>query len=1119
MPRKPATGASALHLSLAHAPQLQVPGAAAVPLALLDGALLAWLALEGPTPRARLAALLWPQSEPEAARNSLRQRLFRLRRHGGVSLLLSGTTLALAEAVTHDLVDADSVLGDEALAIGAEFDAWLAQQRLRRSGRLQQQLRELCEGAEAAADWPDALGLAQELLALAPTSEDAHRRLMRLHYLAGDRSAALLAFDACERLLKNEVGARPSPATLALLATIEQAQPPLVRLPAARRVPASVLRPPRLVGRAVPWQAIEDAWARGQPVLLSGEGGMGKSRLAGDFAAAHGVVVSAGARPGDERSPYAAFSRLLRALPAGVWPALAAPLRRELARLLPELGEAPPPLQGDGPQALPGATQRTRFFNAVAALFGPGTAAAEGVCFDDLHLADEASLELLQFVVDARPGRWLVGARLAEARPAARQLVDAWLSRPEAVHVPLQPLTLAEVEDLVDSLGLDGITGRQVAPALRQRSGGNPLFLLETLKAGWLQGGTGGAGELALARGSSPGVHALIERRISRLSTAAVQVARCAAVAAPDFSIELAAHVLALRTIELADPCAELEAAQVLVDGAFVHDLVFEAARASVPAAVARQLHAEIAAFLAARQGEPVRVAHHWAAAERWREAAPAFAAAAGRALEAGRTAEAAALLADAAAAYHRGGCGSERFDVLVERARLLANSNPGPQAQAAVAEVQALAHGALQRLAALDVQLTLAMSRSETHLQLDTGRQALAAARAAGRADLELRFALLVADALCDLRRAGEAVALLEPHAAWARAHAAPEMHFDYCSGMGMALDYADRLREALPAWDSARDVAQRAGRPDLVWRALANAASTQAKMGFVDRAALQVGQACRIAQAESGDAAAEASVRLQQTRVTWAHRLRDLGHYREALDLLEDALATFERTASTADAAGAEHRLAQLYQQLGQPARARRLLQTEHPGLPPGLAMMRLVHRADLAHQLGQDGLPLLRQALAVIDQPDDVYHRLAGLFATRLLPPDEGEALATSLAAWASARERLGMALAGHVRAAACALAQGAPRRARPHAEAALHLAAERRPDSFYLPELWLVAGKVDAALGHTAAAAAHWRTGADAVQRTAAGHVPPAYQDSFLRRNAVNAELLQRAAAGA
>jgi len=89
-------------------------------------ALLAWLALEGPTPRMRLAQLLWPDSEPEAARNALRQRLFQLRRQLGTELVSGSTTLALAEGVSHDLHDSDSVLGDAAHAFGAELAAWLS---------------------------------------------------------------------------------------------------------------------------------------------------------------------------------------------------------------------------------------------------------------------------------------------------------------------------------------------------------------------------------------------------------------------------------------------------------------------------------------------------------------------------------------------------------------------------------------------------------------------------------------------------------------------------------------------------------------------------------------------------------------------------------------------------------------------------------------------------------------------------------------------------------------------------------------------------------------------------------------------------------------------------------
>src|SRR5689334_17800817 len=76
----------AVQLLLAHSPRIVQPSAAALALAPRDAVLLAWLALEGPTPRTRLAQLLWPDSEPEAARNALRQRLFQLRKQAGDGL-------------------------------------------------------------------------------------------------------------------------------------------------------------------------------------------------------------------------------------------------------------------------------------------------------------------------------------------------------------------------------------------------------------------------------------------------------------------------------------------------------------------------------------------------------------------------------------------------------------------------------------------------------------------------------------------------------------------------------------------------------------------------------------------------------------------------------------------------------------------------------------------------------------------------------------------------------------------------------------------------------------------------------------------------------------------------
>jgi DNA-binding SARP family transcriptional activator len=125
-----------MQLHLAAAPRIVLPDGSTRELSALDGALLAWLALEGPTPRARLAALLWPDSDAEAARNSLRQRLFRLKRQLGMELVSGTAWLALMPGMSHDLEEADDVLADVDESFGPEYTQWLAQQRQRRRQRV-----------------------------------------------------------------------------------------------------------------------------------------------------------------------------------------------------------------------------------------------------------------------------------------------------------------------------------------------------------------------------------------------------------------------------------------------------------------------------------------------------------------------------------------------------------------------------------------------------------------------------------------------------------------------------------------------------------------------------------------------------------------------------------------------------------------------------------------------------------------------------------------------------------------------------------------------------------------------------------------------------------------------
>jgi predicted ATPase len=123
-------------------------------------------------------------------------------------------------------------------------------------------------------------------------------------------------------------------------------------------VPLAVLRPPWLIGRDAECEALQSAWERGQPAFVLGDAGMGKTRLVTDLARVCQPVLLVGARPGDERVEYAVIARALRQIARERLSALEAGVRKELARLLPELGNAEP-IRSD--------EERARFYSAVAA--------------------------------------------------------------------------------------------------------------------------------------------------------------------------------------------------------------------------------------------------------------------------------------------------------------------------------------------------------------------------------------------------------------------------------------------------------------------------------------------------------------------------------------------------------------------------------------------------------------------------------------------------------------------------------------------------------------------------------------------------------------------------------
>jgi DNA-binding SARP family transcriptional activator len=1086
-----------VRLELTGAPRAHA-GGRSVELMLHDALLLAWLVLEGPTSRERLAALLWPASSADAARNALRQRLFRLRRTLGCDAVAGAALLALADGVQHDLAGATALLGSLADTGSPPLDDWLAARRSTHEAQARQALAQRIEALEAGGDAAAALPLALRLLQSDPLSEDSHRRVMRLHYLLGDRAAAVLAFDRCEQVLKHEVGTAPSRATLDLLAVIESSDAPAgaTRQP----VPAAVLRPPRLVGRAAELALLRQGLAGGHVVVLLGEAGMGKSRLLQALAAAQPGVVHASGRPGDSLVPYATLARALRQL-LDRDPAVADPaLRRALAPLLPEWL----------PPDAPARAMQPPLAQPVGALLQRLARQVDTLALDDLHFADDATLELLQTLLAAprdgpAPLRWCLGLRPAAPGSRLQGLLDALATAGPHTRLALQPLTEAQMAELVDSLALPGVAGSAVAAALHQRSGGNPLFALETLKLAWNDGTLLRAGELPRPASLAQ----LIAQQLARLSAPALQLARVAAVAGVDFSLPLATSLLGRNALELADAWAELEAQQVLRGDAFAHDLIHDAVLQGLPEIIARHLHGQTAARLEAQGGEAARIAAHWEAAGQRARALPALRQAAEHAHRALREGERIAFLLHAADIAEAAGRRDEAWTLV--RSALEGHMNTIRQADGLplLDRLQALASTPLQAARVAGDRAWYATVLGDFDAALELGAQALHQALPLGDAGLVATIRQRLGTMLGMVGRFAQALPHMRAAEPWIESHAAPDALSEFHGNLAVVLDNLGRPAQAQQ--HHLRALALSAAPGDQAQQATqrANYASSRLDAGDLAGASEQAAQAQLIVSTYEMAGSSAGYIATLQAQCERAH-----GRYTAALHWCgraESILA--ERNPSRVPVARL-HR-AQVWLDLGQHARALQelgggALDTSRR-LPPRYAVRWLVLLARVQRRLRQDPAPRLAEALALT--PDEGWPELRLIVRTeQALALDSQDALAElrDLAAEAQAQQLHGAELAALLHATALA-AHHDPAAAPALAHATLALAATAEALHADRALRWL-APALALAEADPARAAALAREGHEWLRTTAAAHVAPEFADSFLHQHPVNAALL-------
>jgi DNA-binding SARP family transcriptional activator len=402
----------------------------------------------------------------------------------------------------------------------------------------------------------DLVGELESLVAEHPLRERLRELLMLALYRSGRQAEALDAYQAARATLTVELGIEPGRELRELQRAVLSQDPALDLKP-----PAAVADEPSrgvFVGRrrelAQLTQALEDALAgQGRLVLLTGEPGIGKSRLADELAAKarqRGATVLAGrcweAGGAPAYWPWTqslrAYVRDSHAAALGVQLGAGAP---DLAQIVPELRQRfpdlppPPPLEPGG--------ARFRLFVATAEFLR--TAAQHRpivLVLDDLQGADPPSLLLLRFLArELGSARLLLLGTYRSVDPQPGQplteMLDEVAREPVTRHLSLRGLSESEVGEYL-RLTASEMASPQIVAALYGRTEGNPLFVGEIVRLLSVEGAVSeGLDESRLTIPRS--VRGVIARRLTHLSPESNRVLLLASVLGREFAVEVLARL------------------------------------------------------------------------------------------------------------------------------------------------------------------------------------------------------------------------------------------------------------------------------------------------------------------------------------------------------------------------------------------------------------------------------------------------------------------------------------------------------------------------------------------------------------------------------------------------
>jgi DNA-binding CsgD family transcriptional regulator len=400
---------------------------------------------------------------------------------------------------------------------------------------------------------------------------------------------------------------------------------------------------PTIIGREAQRAAIASLLARarggeGQTLLIAGEAGVGKSRLAADLVqrtVADGVgVLVARAFEADSAIPCALLADLLRCYmswrPSGEFVQEFGPGAAQLIQLLPELRTQRADSAASSPTAAE-ADKRLLFESLIHLLLSEPAPAV--ILVEDAHWCDLTSLDFLLFLarrIATHSLLLVITYRHNETNAALARFLAALDREHLAVEVQLAPLTKTQTEAMLRAIfTLSQPVQDDFLDALYTLTEGNPFFVEEVLKscvaAGDIFQVGGQWGRKLLSELHIPrSVQVAVQQRVEQLTTSAQALLKVAAVIGQRFEFTLLQQISGHDETTLLRVIRELMAAQLVVEEredhfAFRHALTRQAVYFTLLSRERRTLHAKVARNLEAMPiiAAPA-LAYHFYLAKDW---------------------------------------------------------------------------------------------------------------------------------------------------------------------------------------------------------------------------------------------------------------------------------------------------------------------------------------------------------------------------------------------------------------------------------------------------------------------------------------------------------------------